>query len=1022
MKRPSRILAPARILAALLAFLAPVSAPAQSQIEGPEKYRSRANIAMKNDRWDRAYKEICKAIQRFDSRANILFGGKFGWFWYHKGYCEMKMRQFGEAATSFETCYKRYPSNVKAVNGKSTGSSNYYHKLSLLKWGQALKGDENYEEAIKRFKQFLDEREQKDDYDKGLFHVDMSVCYSKIGKLPSAVTHLEAAIKTKNGPLHTPPNGAIMQAFYSLSEAAIKAKKESLILDFLRKNRGDIALSPFRMDEFVPLFIKLAGDAYQSDMKQAAFQFYSLIPGTKETAEDMEARLASLGPYEPTVRDRSGPVKKATVSGALKKVKERKAKGKANEVVTLGVNAYVHEEMGNTRGAYAIYKQLETYYPKRPKREDQLYELVRTSSIVGEVLETESYGQIFLKAYPGSGHKEAVQGMMLSSLFYKGEYEKCIEVAEVMLPKLAKKTEQHDICLHVLGGSYYYTGQFDKAHPLLKEHYESYGKKSKFKVASCYFYGANLSRLQEWEAAAKQLDFYLAEYPDPKDNPFLPFAFYDRASCHYAEEEMEPALARINRIETEFPRAGIMSAAYNLKGNILETTDKFTEAVKYYQMAHDLAVKRKEALIPGEASYYLVSLLGREKWGNKDNPRHPEAVPHYDRFWKEYAAGSPYKPRVAVVGLYPLGKAGRREEALGRLQGVIAEMAKVKGAAGLEEAINSYTEAYLEDHTPEQLKDHYYEFPGIDANDKATLALLRIAVIGVAEDSLQEAQGIKDPARKKAAIRKAEATIDVLFRELDRDFEKKSLTNYILVRIGDYLRTNTANPRRALPYYKEIIRREDQSYRFPAIFGQAEILGASDNSADRKEALKNLQFVYTNSQDKKEREKSLYRVITTHAKGKEWADVEKRAKEYLDRDKGFNTFQVEVRYILAQSFDGRKMPDEAYAHYFQVYHAYKGYILYSARCGKRMMEILWDWNKTITDKNNPDRSKPSRQIAYETGWKYIDQTKHLLPKMKDEEKGYWEEVEKLAKKYEASGQITDMETLKKQEEEEARRR
>ena len=76
---------------------------------------------------------------------------------------------------------------------------------------------------------------------------------------------------------------------------------------------------------------------------------------------------------------------------------------------------------------------------------------------IGEVLVTEKYGSLFLKTFPDSKHVESVRSMMLTSLFMEGEYEKCIEVATVMLPKLASPSKQHDICLHVLGGSYYYT-------------------------------------------------------------------------------------------------------------------------------------------------------------------------------------------------------------------------------------------------------------------------------------------------------------------------------------------------------------------------------------------------------------------------------------------------------------------------------------------------------------------------------------------------------------------------------------
>ena len=97
------------------------------------------------------------------------------------------------------------------------------------------------------------------------------------------------------------------------------------------------------------------------------------------------------------------------------------------------------------------YEQLELYFNKCKKREEYLYNLVRSSAIIGKVLVTEKYGSLFLKTFPNSKYVESVRSMMLTSLFMEGEYEKCIEVATIMLPKLPKPSKQHDICLHVLG-------------------------------------------------------------------------------------------------------------------------------------------------------------------------------------------------------------------------------------------------------------------------------------------------------------------------------------------------------------------------------------------------------------------------------------------------------------------------------------------------------------------------------------------------------------------------------------------
>src|SRR5690606_6376680 len=102
--------------------------------------------------------------------------------------------------------------------------------------------------------------------------------------------------------------------------------------------------------------------------------------------------------------------------------------GDPNEVIQLAATAFLHEKHGNVRGAFACYEQLELFFNKSKKREDYLYNLVRTASVIGEVLATEKYGTRFLTTFPDSKHVPAVRRLMLTSLFYGGQYEKCIEI------------------------------------------------------------------------------------------------------------------------------------------------------------------------------------------------------------------------------------------------------------------------------------------------------------------------------------------------------------------------------------------------------------------------------------------------------------------------------------------------------------------------------------------------------------------------------------------------------------------
>nr|MCU0796312.1 hypothetical protein [Akkermansiaceae bacterium] len=199
------------------------------------------------------------------------------------------------------------------------------------------------------------------------------------------------------------------------------------------------------------MFLQLAGKAYNADMEKIAFALYQLIPATQVMIEDVNARLTRLGGRAGIV-DGTRTFRRTALEEASTKLKKSLDSGDPNEVIQLSATAFLHENHGNVRGAFASYEQIELFYPKSKKREKHLYNLVRTASIIGEVMKTEQYGMEFLKVFPESEHVPAVRRLMLTSLFYGGEYEQCIQIATEMLPNLKEGTKEHDICLHVLGG------------------------------------------------------------------------------------------------------------------------------------------------------------------------------------------------------------------------------------------------------------------------------------------------------------------------------------------------------------------------------------------------------------------------------------------------------------------------------------------------------------------------------------------------------------------------------------------
>lgn len=983
-----------------LACVAPLvlSVSASAQDEDLGSMVNKALAAMNAEKWDEALKWNTAAVERYGKNNPLqLFGPQFGTIYYRKGFCELKLKKFKDAMQSFEKCHRDFPNKAKE------GGGNPFEKQALLKWAEAAMGEKDWELAISLFQKFLKERDKAlDKYPQGAFHISLAVCYYQLGRIPEGNENLEIAIKNKER-FPTPDSG-IVAGFQALVTGVILKRNEQALIDFINKNRGELVIDPYAMQEYSRVFMKLAGDAVGAEMERAAMALYQFVPSTDVALDDTRVRLRSIGTLQ-NLKDGTNVLIKSKLEADLKGLEADMRGKKATEMVKLAAMAFLHEKHGNVRGAHGAYQQLELYFPTSEKREDNLFNLVRTSSLVAPGAETQRFAEIFVKTFPNSPHIPAVRRMMLSALFYDGEYDTCIEVAEPMIDKLSANTPEHDICLHVLGGSYFYTGQFDKAQPLLDKHVDMYPK-SLFAVPAQYFKASNVSRLQFWSKAAGLLDEFIKAHPDASKNVFLPFALYDRATCHYAEEQPEAALEKLARVIDEFKDCNVLEQAYNLRGNVEQSLGNGEKAEQAYIKALEVAENRRNSIVAGESLYSLVALLGEKKPNKQPNPRMKDAVPFADKFWKEYADGSPYKTRVAVAQVPALDSVGRGDEALNRLRDVVTEMAKNPEATGLEELINSYTEAYLEKHTPEELKEHYYNFPGIREGDRAARALLRVAIIGVFENVIKKSN---DEARKRSGT----AMIKVLFQNLKTDFAVKDLTNFILVRVGDYLRNNTSTPREALPYYDEALGRQDQAYRFAALLGRADVYGKSAGAADIDKGLDDFARVYADSQEKSEREFSLYRMVELNMAKKDYAKAAEHAKVYLDRAKsGFSKFAPQVGLLLAKSFEERKMIDDAISMYVKVWSAHQGNIKISAPAMLSWMQLSWDRNKASNDPNTPG----DRQGAYQGGAKYIELTGRFKDKMIEADLELWKEVEKLVKTYEGNAEIKTMAEIKAEKE------
>jgi len=148
---------------------------------------------------------------------------------------------------------------------------------------------------------------------------------------------------------------------------------------------------------------------------------------------------------------------------------------------------------------------------------------------------------------------------------------------------------------------------------------------------------------------------------------------------------------------------------------------------------------------------------------------------------------------------------------------------------------------------------------------------------------------------------------------MDAKFAKKDLSEFILLKLADFISERTGNPRKALPYYEEVLSRKSNKYRLPAQFGVANILAKSEQSAEQNSALKTLTAVFeTKDLGRDKKEKALYGMIEIYGKQKDWDLVIEKAVQYnKDKYRGDNTPKVglllakapkQIAYNMAAKF------------------------------------------------------------------------------------------------------------------------
>jgi hypothetical protein len=490
----------------------------------------------------------------------------------------------------------------------------------------------------------------------------------------------------------------------------------------------------------------------------------------------------------------------------------------------------------------------------------------------------------------------------------------------------------------------------------------------------------------------------------------MPNALAERALCYLqmnTPETDKKAWADCETIVEKLADSKVYPNALLMMGNMeSQDPDKLDSANETYIKAVEAARKCEDKRTLSEAVYNLVAnYVSTGKAEDK-----AKAQEYYDLFWKECdSEKNPFAIQTAVSGM-TLHKDGGDgyEPARQKLAEIIVRESKANAnSSKVEQAVGSYTKMYIDaaknqgkELSLDEIKAHFYNFPGVSADDVSCRTMLRTAVIGVYQDKLRELK--PEQAEEKAVL---EGTINVFFKELMKDFKPEDLTTYTLNKLGSHI-AETDQPLNALPYFDEILKRNN-GYKKEATFGRAIALGRSKDNAKIEEAVKIMSAALAEERgqqnpDRKSMEEAQAYLVRFEMDKQDYAQVEAQAKTYLE-DKSYKKFQPEMMFDLGVALDKQNKLDEALGAYMNLVNTYKGLINWSAPGVLGVMDVMWRRNKP-----KPDVDKPSdRYNAWTYANNYLKLTEPNLQRMTVPERNKWRQVQELAKKYGADPAVAE---------------
>ncbi len=897
---------------------APQPAPAPAQ-EAVVDYDSmdlqelfeKAGEFMESGEWEKAIKPLDIIIKDYGDDAMTDYGPMFGVMHYRKAFCLKNLKKFDEALAEYEICHTKYPNTPATQAAKK----NPVYELSQLEMGIVKQAKGDFEGAIKHYEAFAAAPAPAGTYDDTAFRIQAAACYAKSGKPERGRQLIEQLFKTQGAGAAKPD--ALMRALLTLADqwtsATDTAAAEKEAHQFLDLYSGKFAVTAFDMQrfEFNNRLIALARKATDNNQLTLAIRLMGLMASISDVLEDLQGRALQLQPNVPEALQKE-----------IEKTKGQLASPEALDWIVQLSLAGAYERGGNTAAAFAVYQRGMQQLPASPHREIMLFGAMRCALALGQMDYAQRMGEEFRKEFPQSKYASIVNTMQLESLFFTRQYEEAYNLASRTRDTLPEKSSERDLADFVVGASLFNLNRPEEAQPELARHAETYPE-SRFKEHVRYFAASCMQKLKNWKAGGELLDGFIKDFPS---SDYLAYALFDRGTCHFQLGEFQKCLEVIGGLQQRFPSFPNLDSAVSMRGDCHLMLENNQLAEEAYLQARELA-----AAAGPEHQVVLARVLVQLVRVSKTLDKQDAVITFYDEYMAAHKGGF-YDAEIIVSAIDALKAAGRGEQALAELEQVIIRLGSGESGSGIEEAIGSYTEHFIEVSGPEALLDKLQAFVprGVDVNNtlRAWLIMARI-------DLLQNEE-YKDKFPKRAA------QIQVAFEEL-RQFDKKELATYILVQVGRNLaaQDNPETNALAVDWFDVVLERGSSDHYPLALMGKARILAAGGDGAAFKEAIDAFDKVIRDLQDKPEYvEEAMLAKARLYFGKQMWKEATQVLFD-MQANSAFTRNRPEVFFRLARSYEEQGKIKEALEAYTPfVAPPFENYVEYSAEARVRAAELV----------------------------------------------------------------------------------